>query len=62
MSYPYKINNTVPVKFHFYSMSNFNQDDGFGNCIDTRESCKEDLNKSSFVMDFIYDTFDFVGE
>lgn len=62
MSYPYKINNTVPFKFHFYSMSSFNQDDGFGNCIDTKESCKEDLNKSNFVMDFIYDTFDFVGE
>ena len=62
MSYPYKINNTLPVDFHRYSMTDFNQDDGFGNCIDTRDSCKEDLNKSNFVMDFIYDAFSFVGE
>ena len=51
MSYPYKINNTLPIKFHFYSMSNFNQDAGFGNYINTGESCKEDLNKSNFVID-----------
>ena len=62
MSYPYKINSTIPVEFHLYSLTNFNQDDGFGNCINTRKSCKEDLNKSSFIIDFIYDTFDFVGE
>ena len=62
MSYPYKISNTLPVDFHRYSMTDFNQDDGFGNCIDTRDSCKEDLNKSNFVMDFIYDAFSFVGE
>ena len=50
------------LNYHKLSLLSFYQDDGFGNCINTRESCKEDLNKSKFVIDFIYDTFDFVGE
>ena len=46
---------------HRLSLLSFYQDDGFGNCIDTRKFCFQDDYYYDNVYDFVYDSFDFVG-
>ena len=47
---------------HKLSLLSFYQDDGFGNCIDTLCACLNIQYVSKFVLSFVNDTFDFVGE
>ena len=43
------------LQIHYLSLMNFNQDDGYGNLINTR--C---MHLSGFILEFVYDTFCFV--
>ena len=43
------------LQSHYLSLMNFNQDDGYGNLINTR--C---MHLSGFILEFVYDKFCFV--
>lgn len=44
------------LQVHYLSLMNFNQDDGYGNLINTQS-----MNFTKFVIDFVYDKFYFCG-
>lgn len=44
------------LQFHYLSLMNFNQDDGYGNLINT-----SGMHISGFILEFVYDQFYFVG-
>lgn len=43
------------LQFHYLSLMNFNQDDGYGNLINT-----QGMQFSKFILEFVYDKFYFV--
>ena len=60
MSFVHEISSNNQLKVQLYSINGFNQDDGFGNTIDTFDMCKNEMGISTFVVDFIEDRFNFV--
>ena len=63
MSFVHEISSNNQLKVQLYSINGFNQDDGFGNTIDTIDTfdlCKKEMGISTFVVDFIEDRFNFV--
>ena len=56
------LGNFKDTHIHKESMMSFSQDDGFGLCVDTRKFCFPDDDYYDNVYDFVYDSFDFVGE
>lgn len=60
MSFVHEISSNNQLKVQLYSINGFNQDDGFGNTIDTFDLCKNEMGISTFVVDFIEDRFNFV--
>lgn len=60
MSFVYEISSDNQLKVQLCSINGFNQDDGFGNTINTFDLCKNEMGISTFVVDFIEDRFNFV--
>ena len=60
MSFVHEISSNNQLEVQLYSINGFNQDDGFGNTIDTFDLCKNEMGISTFVVDFIEDRFNFV--
>ena len=61
MAFTYDITSTNQVKIQLASITEFRQDDGFGDTINTFNICKNDNEISDFVHNFLNDQFNFVG-
>ena len=52
ITYP-RLSDTIKTNPAFAAVYSYNQDDGFGNLIDTIDLCLMDKNKSSYIHAFL---------